>query len=146
MLHVAYRAVNGLASGRLVEIDEDRGRLDVRMDSRAPLEDVVLELTDRMRELMAKEHWFQIWRGRVLGPEDRRLEVAFEVDRRVGRHMGVNVREGEGYVRFHVSPEITVEELARALNANVRELLAGRQWFQWWDGEIITMDDSAEAA
>jgi hypothetical protein len=146
MLRAEYQAVDGLGSGRLVEMDEDRGQLTVRMARRASVEEVVPELTDRFAELMAKEHWFQIWRGRVLGPEDRRLEVTFEIDERVSRAMGVNLREGEGRVSVHVSPKITVEELARVLNPGVRKLLAGKQWFQWWDGEIITMDDSAEAA
>jgi len=57
----------------------------------------------------------------------------------------VDMRERKGLVTVNVSPEALVDEFVQALNAAVGELLAGGQWFQHWEGEIVTMD-SPEAA
>lgn len=59
--------------------------------------------------------------------------------------MRVEVRETRGTIRFRVSRTATLEEALQVLNGVTTEVLAGGQWFQFWKGEIVTIDSPADS-
>jgi hypothetical protein len=52
----------------------------------------------------------------------------------------VDLRETRGSINIRISRTATLEELIAALNPVSAEFFAGGQWFQLWNGEIVTMD------
>lgn len=143
MLRVVYEATN-LDPGRLVEIQEARGRVTIKIRAGAVADDYVPELNAKLKVFVDKCTWYQIWRGQIIGanhPESP-LTVQYEADPQVDRIQGVHIRESKGRVRLHICPDLTAEELARAVNRPIELFLAGGQWFQFWEGEIVTGDDS----
>lgn len=142
MLHVVYRTVEDLAPGQLVEIVEDRGRIDVLLRDGVDIEPITHALNAALEHFLAHCGWFQIWRGRVISaasPESP-LSVQYVIDPEVDWRQCVQVRESQGTVRVHVCPDSSVKHFARVLTKSTEQFLAGKQWFQLWQGEIVTMD------
>lgn len=52
----------------------------------------------------------------------------------------VCVTERRGHVTFHCLPGPFTAEGVEALTAAAKKVLAGGQWFQLWQGDIISMD------
>lgn len=148
MLAVIYEADSNLASGELVEIEESRGRVDIKVRGDADAAAFVPTLNRKLGELVGRCRWFQIWRGQIISADhpDSPLTVQYVVDPEVSRRACVQIRESQGRVRLHVSPAATTGEFVSALNPAIRQFLAGGQWFQLWNGEIVTMDDDHGAA
>lgn len=148
MLQVIYDATTRLAKGELVEIDESRGRVDIRILRSATPAEFAPDLNAKLTEFVGRCSWFQIWRGQILSAAhpDSPLTVQYEVDPDVPRRLAVQILEARGRVRLHVSPEATAAEFVLTLNPSIERFLAGGQWFQLWHGEIITMDPPTSAA
>lgn len=139
MLHVTYEAVEDLDPGRLAQILEDRGRIQIRLDRSATLADVVRQLNIEIEDLMSAACWFQLWEDQIVsrGTPDAPLRVQYllyreEADCAV-------VRESKGLVRVHIDPDLSVEQFAAAMNPASKEFLRGGQWFQLFAGEIVDM-------
>lgn len=141
MLRVVYEATE-LGSDRPAAIKESRGRVDVSLRKGATAGECIPTLNEELREFVGQCGWFQIWRGQIISAysPDSPLTVQYEADRAVGRRLGVQIREHRGVVRLHVYPDLRAEDLVRALNPAIERFLAGGQWFQLWEGEIVTME------
>lgn len=142
MLCVEYEASRNLVPGEAVEIRESRGRLRVLMDRTAPIERCAETLNAALNEFLADCGWFQIWRGRIISADspESPLTVRYVVDPRLTWRKVIEMRESCGLVQIHIAPTATVDAFARAINPALKDFLAGGQWFQLWEGEIITMD------
>lgn len=144
MLRVVYEATDDLDPEQLVEILETRGRVTVKIHAGAIADEYIPPLNSELARFVGKCTWFQIWRGQIIGADhpESPLTVQYEVDPQVDRSQGVQIRESKGLVRLHICPDLTAEELARAVNRPIELFLAGGQWFQLWQGEIVTGDDA----
>lgn len=144
MLDVAYEAVTDLPLGRLADIDEDRGRIRVRLDKLQPLADVVRQLNKEVNQLLSSARWFQLWRDEIVCSDTpgRPLRVEYVFRSWMPRDMGVGVAEDRGIVRVYVCPEITTLQFAVFMTEAAKKVLAGGHWFQLYGGEII--DNSPE--
>jgi len=142
MLDVTYEAVIDLAPGRLAEIDEDRGRIRIRLDKHEPLAMVVAQLNIEIGRLMSSARWFQLWKDEIVScnTPDRPLRVEYLLEKR--EEYGAYIEERKGLVIVYVDPELDAEGFAAAMNPAVRNFLDGGQWFQLYAGEII--DNSSE--
>jgi hypothetical protein len=102
-----------------------------------------------MKKFLARCSWFQIWRGRVISansPESP-LTVTYQGDDQMDLRQCVELRESCGLVVVHVASLATASQFVDAMNPATERFLAGGQWFQLWQGEIITMDSpEADAA
>ncbi|NUP35945.1 MAG: hypothetical protein HOY76_02715 [Streptomyces sp.] len=148
MLRVVYEATPHLRLGQLVDIQESRGRIDVRIHQDASVDEYTDALNDALRQFLANCSWFQIWRGRVISansPESP-LTVTYQADDQIDIRKCVEVRESRGLVVVHVAGEATAEQFVGAMNPATERFLAGGQWFQLWQGEIITMDSPGASA
>ncbi|MFB7500096.1 hypothetical protein ACFC09_36355 [Streptomyces sp. NPDC056161] len=148
MLRVVYEATTDLSPDQAVEILETRGRVTIKLRAGTVAEDYIAPLNRALAAFVGECGWFQIWRGQVISaasPESP-LTVQFVADPKLDRIQAVQIRESRGVVRLHVCPELTAAELARAVNRPIELFLAGGQWFQLWQGEIVTMDDQGSAA
>ncbi|WP_369274452.1 hypothetical protein AB5J55_35035 [Streptomyces sp. R11] len=143
MLDVAYIAVEDLPPGRLAQIDEDRGRVRVRVDRRAPLPDVIRQLNVEVDQFLATSHWFQLWADEIVSRETPGcpLRVVYRIDPRAPEG-DVAMGERKGLITIYVSPAFNTEQFAAAMNPATEEQLAGGRWFQMYAGEII--DNSPE--
>ncbi|MGW6531377.1 hypothetical protein [Streptomyces venezuelae] len=142
MLDVTYEAVDHLAPGQLVNVDEGRGRIRVELDRHAPLQAVVQKLNVEVDQLLATGHWFQLWRDEIISRATPRtsLRINYLLHRIIG---GTTVAiEDRGLIDFHADPALDTAEFAASVNVAVKNLLDGGQWFQLYDGEII--DNSPE--
>ncbi|MFD4547191.1 hypothetical protein [Streptomyces sp. NPDC058466] len=143
MLDVAYEAVDDLAPGRLARIDEDRGRIRVRLDRNAPLADVVRQLNIEIDQLMASARWFQLWKDEIVSHNTpgRPLRIDYLLEKR--EDGGAYVEERKGLLTVYIDPALNTEAFAAAMNPVTRQHLDGGQWFQMYAGEII--DNSPES-
>ncbi|WP_411078469.1 hypothetical protein [Streptomyces sp. cmx-10-25] len=144
MLDVTYETVEDLLPGRLAKIDEDRGKIRVRLDGTAPLPDVVRQLNIEIRSLMSSAHWFQLWRDEIVSRDtpDQPLSIEYILHANVPPDMGVGLAEDKGAVRVYICPSISTREFATWMNPATEDFLAGGCWFQLYAGEII--DNSPE--
>ncbi|MFD5294719.1 hypothetical protein ACFWJU_05880 [Streptomyces mutabilis] len=144
MLDVTYEVTDDLAPGRLAEIDEDRGRIRVRLDRTQPLEDVVRQLNIEIERLMSSARWFQLWGNEIVSRDTpgRPLRIEYLLHDSVPVDMGVGVAEDKGTVRVYICPAISPAEFATWMNPATKNFLAGGCWFQLYAGEII--DNSPE--
>lgn len=148
MLRVVFEPTTDLEPGRFVSVEETRGRVSIKLRRGSSADQYIPPLNEEMRTFVGQCGWFQIWRGQIISADspDSPLTVQYEADPQVDHVQGVQIREHRGTVRLHVCPELVAEDLARALNPAVEQFLAGGQWFQVWEGEIITMDSPGSAA
>lgn len=148
MLRVVYKATPHLRLGQLVEISESRGRIAISIQENADVKDYTGALNTALERFLANCSWFQIWRGRIISANspDSPLTVTYQPDDRIGLRKCVEVRESCGLVQVHVSSLATAGQFVRAMNPSLELFLAGGQWFQLWQGEIITMDSPEASA
>ncbi|MFF7308102.1 hypothetical protein [Streptomyces sp. NPDC008137] len=142
MLDVAYEAVDDLPPGRLAKIDEDRGRIRVRLDKNEALAAVVRQLNIEIDQLMSSARWFQLWGDEIVShaTPDCPLRVRYVLkDWPLGEPA---VAEDRGVVSVYINQGLTTEQFAAAMNPATKEQLAGGRWFQLYAGEII--DNSPE--
>lgn len=142
MLDVTYEAVDDLPPGRLAKIDEDKGKIRVRLDAAAPLADVVCQLNTEIRNLMASAHWFQLWGDEIVSRDtpDRPLGIDYLLEMKVPGSSWVEERRG--LVSVFIDPRLCTEGFAASMNPATKKFLAGGCWFQLYAGEII--DNSPE--
>ncbi len=67
------------------------------------------------------------------------LTVRYELDD-LDPDMPVEVTERRGDVVYHLARGLFVPEGVAALNCATAAVLAGGQWFQLWQGDIISMN------
>jgi hypothetical protein len=143
MLRVVYEASQDLEDPRaIVEIRETRGRVTIKIREGTHADEYVPALNDALAVFVGQCGWFQIWRGQIISaasPESP-LTVQYEADPKVTLGSCVQIVEDRGVVRLHVSPIAPSELLILFLNPAIERFLAGGQWFQLWQGEIVTMD------
>jgi hypothetical protein len=53
--------------------------------------------------------------------------------------MAADAREWEGAIVVRIARACTPEQLVPALNAIAKEILRGGQWFQIWNGKVVSM-------
>lgn len=143
MLDVTYEAVDDLPTGRLAQIDEDRGRVHVRLDRTEPLADIVRQLNIETEDLLAAGRWFQLYGGEIVSraTPDAPLRVRYIL--LPGAPDGVGIAEDKGIVSVYINPSQGIEEFAASMNPAIDGLLATGRWFQLYGGEII--DHSPES-
>lgn len=148
MLRVEYRASPHLRLGHLVEIAESRGRIAISIQENAGVKDYTSALNAALERFLASCSWFQIWRGRIISANspDSPLTVIYQPDDHISLPKCVEIRESCGLVKIHVSSLATADQFVRAINPSIERVLAGGQWFQLWQGEIITMDSPEASA
>ena len=146
MLRVVHEATTDLAPGLMAEISETRGLITIKLREGAVAKDCIPFLNDGLKEHVDQCRWFQIWRGQIISADspDSPLTIQYVPDPDVPLRLCVQLREDRGAVRLHVNPNAPTELLARVLNVTVDEFLAGGQWFQLWQGEIVTIDDDCK--
>lgn len=148
MLRVVYEASHDLDDpSATVEIRESRGRVTIKIREGAHASEYIPALNAELAAFVAQCGWFQIWRGRIISaasPENP-LTVQYEADPKVTLGSCVQIVEDCGVVRLHVSPIAPAELLILFLNPAIERFLAGGQWFQLWDGEIVTMESPETA-
>jgi hypothetical protein len=137
MLDVAYEAIDDMPPGRLAKIDEDRGRIRVRLDRSARLADVIAQLNIEIADLMKSARWFQLWRDEILcgNTPGRPLEIRYLLQKR--EEHCVFVEERKGLVSVFIDPALTVDQFAAVMNPATKQQLEAGHWFQLFDGEII---------
>lgn len=142
MLDVAYKAVEDLPPGRVARIDEDRGRIRVRLDRASPLAAVVRQLNIEISDLMKSGRWFQLWKDEIVSchTPDRPLRIEYILEQK--EEYAVFLEERKGNLLVFVSPALDTEQFAAVMNPVTRQHLDGGQWFQLFDGDII--DNSPE--
>jgi hypothetical protein len=142
MLDVAYEAVSDMPPGRLAKIDEDRGRIRVRLDRSARLDDVVRQLNIEIDDLMRRSNWFQLWGDEIIShtTPGRPLGIEYLLQQR--EDQCVFVEERKGLVSVFIDPALSVAEFAAVMNPATKQQLDAGHWFQLYAGEII--DNSPE--
>ncbi|MDQ0758777.1 hypothetical protein [Streptomyces canus] len=138
MLSVTYEAVS-LARGRLADIDEDRGRIRVRVAKTAPLADVVRQLNIEIDHFLSTSQLFQLWKDEIVSRATPDCSLSIIHLLHLEQPEGIVVREKRGIVTTHIDPALTTEQFAAAMNPAIEEILDGGQWFQMYAGEIIDM-------
>jgi hypothetical protein len=136
-LDVAYEAVDSLPSGRLAKIDEDRGRIRVRLNKKAPLTDVVVELNIEIDRLMRSERWFQLWKDEIVScnTPGRPLRIVYLLEKKEER--GAYVEERKGLLTVYIDPALDTEAFVAVMNPVTEQHLDAGHWFQLYAGEII---------
>lgn len=73
------------------------------------------------------------------------LSVDFQLDDRgeLDVNRPVEARERRGHITYRLARGLFLPEGVAGLNSAVQQVLAGRQWFQLWKGEIVSMDSPA---
>ncbi|MEU5496105.1 hypothetical protein [Streptomyces griseofuscus] len=142
MLRVVYEATPDIEHGELVEITESRARVNIKVRAGTHATQYVPALNEKLAAFVGQCSWFQIWRGQVIAADspDSPLTVQYVVDPTVDLRACVQIREDRGTVRLHVCPTVPAEILICFLNPAIEQFLAGGQWFQLWQGEIVTME------
>lgn len=143
MLHVSYEAVVDLPPGQLVDIDEDRGRVAIRLDRDGPLKDVVRQFNIEVDRMVRSARWFQLWDDEIVScnTPSKPLRIEFLLERK--EHRGVIFEERKGDLKAFVDPDIDVARFAAVMNVLTAQHLSQGRWFQLYGGEI--MDVSPES-
>jgi hypothetical protein len=142
MLDVTYEAVEDLPPGRLATIEEDRGKIRIKVDATEPLASVVRQLNVEIDRLLTSSDWFQLWGDEIVSRSTPVSPLRIEyVLHRLAPDTAI-ITEGKGCVRVHIDPALSTEAFAAVMNPATKDILAGGQWFQLYGGEII--DNSPE--
>lgn len=136
MLRVTYEAVSDLPPGRLVDIDEGGGTVDIRFDENAPLADVVRQFNIEIDKMVRSARWFQMWDDEIVScnTPSKPLRIEFVLERE--EPLGVVFAEGKGDLKGLVDPDIDVTRFAAAMNVLTAQHISGGRWFQLYGGEI----------
>lgn len=139
MLRAVYETAD-LDAGVISQWREDRGLLAITVARHATPQQFTRSLNATLAEVLAGAHWYQVWKGEVvsIASPASPLRVHFQTSDFDPAPL-VDIRERKGLVTVHVSPTAEAHEFVHALNPALEELLAGGQWFQLWQGEIVTM-------
>ncbi|MFF9240042.1 hypothetical protein ACF1AL_14580 [Streptomyces sp. NPDC014801] len=137
MLHVTYEAAEDLEPGRLARIEEDRGRLCVKLDKFAPLAAVLDQLNVEMAHFLERADWYQLWGSEIASRHNPKAPIRLEFIPLPGAPNGAAIFEELGTVHIYVEPTLNVEQFVAALNPAVKDFLASGCWFQLYAGEII---------
>lgn len=142
MLRVVYEASQDLDTGVLVEIREYRGLVLIKIREGSRADQYIPSLNAALKAFVDECGWFQIWRGQIISAAspDSPLTVQYEANPKVSLRSCVQIVEDCGVVRLDVNPQVPAEMLVCFLNPAIEKFLAGKQWFQLWQGEIVTMD------
>ncbi|MET9813220.1 hypothetical protein [Streptomyces sp. NPDC006355] len=136
MLHVTYEAVNDLPPGRLVDVDENPGRVTIRFDADAPLREVVRDFNIEVDRMVRSARWFQLWDDEIVSFNSPRHPLRIEFVLEKEEHQGVVFEERKGDLKAFVDPDIDVTRFAAVMNTLTAEHLSGGRWFQLYGGEI----------
>ena len=139
MLHVTYEAVEDLDPGRLAQVVEDRGRIQIRLDRSATLADVVRQLNIEIEDLMSAACWFQLWKDQIISRDTPGAPLRIQYLLYREEDDGAVVLESRGLVRVNIDPCLSVEEFAAAMNPAAEKFLRRGLWFQLFAGEIVDM-------
>ena len=143
MLRVEYEATNDLEPGRLVQIDEDRGLLRVRIARGLEAPEYTAALNEELERFLSQAEWFQVRRDKILSPKhpEMPVRVVYRLDREGELDEGeaLAIREGMGLVEILVDPTADVDWFCAAINPAIVEFLSGGRWFQFFGGEIVDM-------
>jgi hypothetical protein len=147
MLRVVYEASPDLQPGEVAEINESRGLIRVRIAPGTTIQQCAEALNVASKSFLAECRWFQIWRGHILSADSPEgpLTATYVIDDNLDRRKVIEMRESRGLVQIHIASSATLDDFIRAMNPAAADFLAGGQWFQLWEGEIITMDSPPEA-
>jgi hypothetical protein len=63
-----------------------------------------------------------------------------EIDDDLDPNVAIEARESRGLITLRVNSKVYPEDAVEAFNATTMGILEGRQWFQLWKGEIVSMD------
>ncbi|MFF1684664.1 hypothetical protein [Streptomyces sp. NPDC058254] len=142
MLRVVYEAADDLKPDKPVEISEDRGIITVRIRRTADAPTYTAALNGELEKFLANSEWFQLWKDEIVSPQSSecpvRVVYVLDLDGALDAGDAVEIREHRGLVEILVDPEVDVARFVAALNRAIEEFLAGGQWFQHWQGEIVT--------
>lgn len=137
MLHVTYEAVGDLTPGRLVHIDEDRGRVEILFDRHAPLADVVRQFNIEIHGMVRSARWFQLWDDEIVScnTPSTPLRIEFVLEKK--EPWGAVFEERKGDLKAFVDPAIDVTRFAAVMNVLTAQHISGGRWFQLFGGEIV---------
>lgn len=137
MLTVTYEAVADLPPGRLVDINEDGGRVAIRLDRDALLADVVGQFNIEVDRMVRSACWFQLWDDEIVScnTPSKPLRIDFTLEMKEQR--GVVFEERKGDLTAFVDPDIDVARFAAVMNPLTAKHLSGGRWFQLYGGEIF---------
>ena len=143
MLRVEYEATGDLEPGQLVQIEEDRGLISIRIDQTLGPVEYTGALNRELERFLAGSEWFQLWKDQIVSPKDSespvrvlyRIDVFGELDDAAA----VEIRERKGLVEILVDPTADTRKFVAAINPAIKMFLAGGQWFQHWRGEIVDL-------
>lgn len=142
MLRVVYEAADDLKPGQLVTIGEDRGIITVRIRRTADAFDYTRALTEELDKFLAGAEWYQLWKSTIVSPQSTdcpvRVVYVLDLDGELDVDEFVEIKEHQGLVKIMVDPEATVDAFVAVLNPAIERFLSGGQWFQHWQGEIVT--------
>lgn len=142
MLDVTYEAVDDLPPGRLAQIDEDRGKIRVRLDRSEPLATVVAQLNIEIDDLMASARWFQLWDDEIVSCNSPGRPLRIDYLLECKEEYGSWVEERKGLVSVYIDPRLNTTAFAASMNPATKKHLDAGHWFQLYGGEII--DNSPE--
>lgn len=137
MLYVTYEAVADLPPGRLVHVDEDGGRVAIRLDRNAPLEEVVRQFNIEVDSMVRSARWFQLWDDEIVScnTPQKPLRIEYILEKR--EYRGAVFEERKGDLKAFVDPDIDVARFAAVMNPLTAQHLSGGRWFQLYGGEIF---------
>ncbi|WP_282790828.1 hypothetical protein [Streptomyces sp. CC224B] len=140
MLRVVYQAAD-LTPGKLSGWREDRGLLEISVARGVQAQVFIPSLNATLLDLVSKAQWYQLWEGEIISADHPQSPVrcTFAVSP-FRSALPVEIREHKGHVALYVPPTATIDDIEPVLNRSIAEFLDGRQWFQVWRGEIVTMD------
>jgi len=136
MLHVTYEAVDHLAPGTFVHIDEDHGRVEIQLDGDAPLEDVVRQFNIEIHGMVRSARWFQLWNDEIVSCNTPSAPLRIEFILKMKEQWGVVFEERKGNLEAFVDPDIDVPRFAAVMNVLTAQHISGGRWFQLYGGEI----------
>ncbi|WP_258564685.1 hypothetical protein [Streptomyces himalayensis] len=146
MLRCVYQAAD-LEPGVITDWREERGLLEIRIARHARPSEFAPSLNATLLDFLATAEWYQIWNGEVISVNSPGSPLRATVElSRLHDAPPVDIREHKGHVIVDVSPTTTVDEFVATLNPSLEIFLAGGQWFQLWQGEIVTMDSPGAMA
>lgn len=67
------------------------------------------------------------------------LRFTYELSADLRPEAPIRISEGRGWVHYELHDGLFIPENVAALNTAASALLAGGQWFQLWQGDIISM-------
>lgn len=72
------------------------------------------------------------------------LNIWYEIADSLPDGAPVDAREWKGEIGIRLSRTASLDDIAKALNALSTQILGGGQWFQLWQGEIVSMSSPGE--